>query len=110
MNIIWLQPRPGKSLEEDVREASKSLKSEGIPCTRSQDHPGILLVLDADWHRAYQLLVADNLICCENVCTRSISAIRHVELARMKAVDICQTVHTNWVALAEQYGVASSRR
>jgi hypothetical protein len=60
MHKIWLQQRPGKSLEKDVQEALKLLWSEEISCARSLDHPGILLVLDADWHRGYQLLVAEN--------------------------------------------------
>jgi hypothetical protein len=59
MHIIWLRRRPGKSLEEDVQEAFKLLRGERIPCSRSLNHLGILLVLDVDWHRAYQLLVAD---------------------------------------------------
>jgi len=60
MHKIWLQQRPGKSLQEDLREAFKLLRDEGISCTRSPEDPAILLVLDVDWHRAYQLLVADN--------------------------------------------------
>jgi hypothetical protein len=59
MHEIWLRQRPGKSLEEDVQDAFKLLRGERIHCARSLDHPGVLLVLDVDWHRAYQLLVAD---------------------------------------------------
>jgi hypothetical protein len=60
MHEIWLLKRPGKRLEDDVKDALKSLLSEGIASTRSPDHPAVLLVLDGYWHRAFQLLVAEN--------------------------------------------------
>jgi hypothetical protein len=51
---------PGRGLEDDVQDALKVLLREGIASTHSLDHPAMLLVLDAHWHRAFQLLVAEN--------------------------------------------------
>lgn len=60
MHQIWLLKRPGKRLQDDVTEALDVLSREGIASTRSLDHPAVLLVLDAHWHRAFQILVAEN--------------------------------------------------
>ena len=38
----------------------KFLLHEGIASIRSLDHPAVLLVLDAHWHRAFRLLIAEH--------------------------------------------------
>jgi hypothetical protein len=60
MREVWLMKRPGKRLLDDVTEALNVLSREGIASSRSLEHPGVLLVLNAHWHRAFQILVAAN--------------------------------------------------
>lgn len=58
-DLIFVE-RSAIRLEYDVVEAIKVLASEGIASVRSEEHPAKLLVLDAYWHRAFQLLIAEN--------------------------------------------------
>jgi hypothetical protein len=54
---IWLLKTPGKRLEDVVHDALKFLLREGVASMRPTDHPAMLLVLDAHWHRTIQLLI-----------------------------------------------------
>jgi hypothetical protein len=60
MRDLILLERRGMRLEDDVAEALEVLSREGIASVRSKEHPARLLVLDAYWHRAFQILVAEN--------------------------------------------------
>jgi hypothetical protein len=60
MHDIWLLQRREIRLESDVQDALRFLLGEGVACASSPDHPATLLVAAAHWHRAFQLLVAEN--------------------------------------------------
>jgi hypothetical protein len=60
MREIKLLARREHRLEDDVQDALHFLLRNGVASTRSPNHSDALLVLDAYWHRAFQLLVAEN--------------------------------------------------
>jgi hypothetical protein len=59
MHEIRFLQRSGTTIQDDVATAIEFLKREGIDAGQAT-HPDVILVGDALWHRAFQLLVAEN--------------------------------------------------
>jgi hypothetical protein len=59
MHEIRFLQRSGTTIQDDVATAIEFLKREGIAAGKAT-HPDVILVADTLWHRAFQLLVAEN--------------------------------------------------
>jgi hypothetical protein len=59
MHEIRFLQRSGTTPQDDVTNGIEFLKREGIAAGRANHHE-VILVADTLWHRAFQLLVAEN--------------------------------------------------
>jgi hypothetical protein len=59
MHEIRFLQRSGTTIQDDVANAMEFLKREGIAAGPAK-YPDVIFVADNQWHRAFQLLVAEN--------------------------------------------------